>query len=56
MSVNRGLLDEYLNDLADRFYGFEIVERLEEAGILTIQDVISALEDFIVEGKDILDR
>lgn len=56
MSMDRETLQQYLEHLADRFYGYEIVERLEDAGIITVQDVISALEDQIIEGKDCLDR
>lgn len=51
MSMDREALQEFLEQLSDRFYGHEIVERLEDAGILTVQDVIAALEDFIIEGK-----
>lgn len=56
MSTDRELLDEYLTSLADRFYGSEIVERLEEAGILTVREVITALEDYVIEGKSVLDK
>lgn len=55
MSMDRELLDEYMTHLAERFYGFEIIERLEDAGILTVQDVLAALEDFIIEGREHLE-
>lgn len=52
MSMDREVLQEYLDHLSDKFYGFEIVERLEEAGVLTVQDIIAVLEDKIIEGKE----
>lgn len=55
MMLDRELLDEYMAHLAERFYGFEIIERLEDAGILTVQDVLAALEDFIIEGREHLE-
>lgn len=56
MSMDREALQEYLEQLADRFYGHEIVERLEEANVLTVRDIIACLEDFIIEGKEYLER
>jgi hypothetical protein len=54
MSQDRELLSDYLETLASRFYGYEIVERLESAGILTVEQIIAALEDYIIEGQEYL--
>lgn len=50
--LDRETLNEFLTALADRFTGAEIVDRLEDAGILTVEDVINALEEYIIEGKN----
>lgn len=44
-------VQEFLDQLADRFTGAEIVDILEDAGILDVYTVISFLEEFIIEGS-----
>jgi hypothetical protein len=56
MSMDRELLQQYLDQLASRFYGYEIVERLEDAGFITVEQLIIALEEFIIEGRSVLDE
>lgn len=52
MSMDRKALAEYFEGLADKYYGFEIVERLENAGILDVYDVIACLDEYIINGKE----
>lgn len=54
--MDRELLQQYLDQLASRFYGYEIVERLEDAGFITVEQLIIALEDYIIEGRSVLDE
>lgn len=49
--VDRETLDEFLNRLADKFYGFEIVEILEDNGIITVEQLLALIEDYVMEGK-----
>lgn len=56
MSMDQELLSEYYEQLASRFYGYEIVERLEDAGIITVEQLIAAIEDYILEGRAVLDE
>ena len=56
MSKDRELLDEYLQHLADRYYGFELVERLENLGLINIWDILVAFEDQVVDAKDTLEQ
>ena len=51
MSMDREAVQEYLEHIADKYYGAELVERLEALELITIWDVIAAFEDQIVEAK-----
>lgn len=50
--MDRERVDQFLEDLTDRFYGYEIVEILEDAGILDIHQLLALIEDYVIEGKD----
>lgn len=52
--MDRTKLQEYLNLLRDRYTAAEIVDLLESAGILDVDDILNYLEDYIIEGKNIL--
>lgn len=54
MMLDRELLDEFLQNVAEKYTAAELVELLEDTGILNIQDVIAALEEFIIEGRSYL--
>lgn len=54
--LDQETLQEYLDHLADRFYAFEIVERLEDAGIIDVQTILALLEDYIIEGRSVLEE
>lgn len=56
MMMDRELLSEYLNRLREKYYGYEIVERLEDAGILTVDDILNYLEEFVIEGRKVLEE
>jgi Fe2+ or Zn2+ uptake regulation protein len=56
MSKDRELLDEYLQHLSDRYYAYELVERLEALEIITIWDILNAFEDQIIEAKPLLEE
>lgn len=51
MSTDRQALQEFLEHMADRYYAYELVERLENLNLITVWDVIAAFEDQIVEAK-----
>lgn len=51
MSTDRESLQEFLEHIADKYYGAELVERLEALELITVWDVIAAFEDQIVEAK-----
>ena len=53
--MDRELLQEFLEKVADKYTGSELVELLEDAGVVDIWDVIAALEEYIVEGKNYLE-
>lgn len=53
--IDRDNLEEFLELVADRYTAAEIVEVLEDAGILTVQDILAHLEEFIVEGSSKFD-
>lgn len=55
MMRDQELLQEYLERVADRFTAGELVERLEDAGIIDIWTILNNLEMFIIEGKFILE-
>lgn len=52
MTMDRDALQEYLLDLSEKFYGHELVNILEDAGIIDIWDVLAAFEDQLIEAKD----
>ena len=54
--VDRELLAEYLERVRDKHYGFEIIEILEQADLITVDDVIAQFEDQIIEGRKLLDK
>lgn len=56
MSMDRELLQDYFDHLAERFYAAEIVERLEDAGIITVEQLIVALEEYVIDGKEVLEK
>ena len=50
--LDRDRLQEWLEALEDKYTGTEIVNILEDAGVLTVWDLIAALEEVIVENKN----
>ena len=48
----RESLAEFLERLADRYYGHEIVAILEDAGILSVEQLLELIEDYVIEGKN----
>lgn len=52
MSLDREQLAEFLDHLSDTYYGYEIVEILEDAGIIDVHTILNLLEDYIIEGRN----
>lgn len=52
MSLDRELLEEYLEAVASKYTASELVELLEDNGIITVWDIINLLEEFVIEGKE----
>ena len=48
---DRERLDDFLERVADKYTAAELVDILEDAGLVTIWDIISALEEVIVDGR-----
>lgn len=55
MSMDRKALEDFFEMIADRYTAGELIDLLEDAGIITVWTVISALEDEIIEGKEKLE-
>lgn len=55
MTVDRELLEEFLERIADKFTAAELIELLEDAGILTVWDVIAVFEDELIEAREKLE-
>ena len=55
MSIDYEILQDFLERVASKYTASELVELLEDAGIVDIWDVIAALEEYIVEGRNYLE-
>jgi len=55
MSIDYEILQDFLERVASKYTASELVELLEDAGVVDIWDVIAALEEYIVEGKNYLE-
>lgn len=51
MSIDRAALAEFLEHLVDRYYGHELILKLEELGVITVRDVIARFEDELIEAR-----
>lgn len=49
--LDREAVSEFLARLADRYTGAEIVEILEDTGILTVEQLLALIEDYAIEGR-----
>lgn len=56
MSMDNEQLEEFFERLADRFGAAELVELLEDAGLVTVWTIISALSEQLVEAKEKLEN
>lgn len=55
MTLDREQLESYLEQLADRYTAGELVEALEEAGLITVWAVMAAFENELIEMKERLE-
>lgn len=55
VSMDREQLEEFFERVADRFSAAELVELLEDAGIISIWTIIARLEEEIVEAREKLE-
>lgn len=53
--MDRELLEDFFNRVADKWTGAELVELLEDMDLVNIHIVIAALEEFVVEAKERLE-
>ena len=52
MMTDQDRLSEYLERLADKYTCAELVDILEDAGLITIWDILAAFEEQLMEGKE----
>lgn len=55
MTMDRELLEDFLERVADKFTAAELVDLLEDAGVITVWDIISFLEETIIENREKLE-
>lgn len=49
--LDREAVSEFLARLADRYTGAEIVDILEDADILNVEQLLALIEDYAIEGR-----
>jgi hypothetical protein len=55
MSLDREKVDEYLSRVSDKYTILELIDILEQAGLIDINIIISLLEEEIIEAQDWLE-
>lgn len=55
MSVDGELLDDFFERVADKWSAAELVELLEDAGVVTVWSVIAAFSEQLIEVKEKLE-
>jgi hypothetical protein len=55
MSMDRRLIEDFLDRICDKFTAAELIEILEDAGIITIYDIVGLLEEECIEYRDKLE-
>ena len=55
MSMDRKLIEDFLDRICDKFTAAELIEILEDAGIITVYDIVGLLEEECIEYRDKLE-
>lgn len=49
--IDRDELDQFMELVCDRYTAAEVVEILEDAGLIDVHIIVSLLEEYLIEGS-----